>query len=623
MHSANLRVLILEPELNRIREYVSRVPHRATGGLLLGNRFTRSGIEFLVITHTTVGVPDERLPDESCANHPVYTAADAARSLAGPADSCFLGRWHAHPDGLNRPSSADLEWAMGILKDPSVPIDEIIHPIALASAEDVKLFPYIVNRDALTFQKLNWQAATQAEVDQVRRNDPVAAQPEKSFDSQIFSLQKTRDLLRDERESVAGLPGVQRCEVFEQGPAAVLEAEVTFGDDRLVLQIAAGTLYPVHAPTLRITLNGESRSFSSKVLRDWNSSCHIRDIVAEASNRLKPADADEVLPLPDVDEAEPRKREGALLRAAGYGVQMTVTDSGGVLLTATSPLLEQTHRRFYAIMSAQYPHEPPAVALAEAGTPIDEVSFEMLPELPEGFSMLRLIEKMVPAARQQRAQKLKSRARGPAPVTVFLYFFLFLAALTAGYAWSTGLHKEFRTTLQRFMSTMQGSGTPGVSTVAAPETPASPATTEAPMTLKTGDRVLVVLLDNGHNTNLTKDEAQWAVSTALPGVQVDVIIVDLQNPPGDVARVREAARDARGLVVFSYNAGANQSTFIDTLRGGLVPLGVVSMAQGDQEDALRVGVAFYRLADRPGGKSGAQRALLELRKDRRIEIGGS
>jgi len=618
VYSTNLRVLILEQELDRIREYVSRVPHRATGGLLLGNHFTRSGSDYLVITRCSVGVPDERLPDESCANHPVYTPADAVRGSQGPADARFLGRWHAHPDGLNRPSSADLEWAMAILKEAEVSLDEILHPIALSSPDEIKLYPYLMTRDSMTFHKVNWQVATAQEIDQVLRNEPAPQAEEKGFDSQIFSLQKTRDLLRDERDAVASLPGVIRCDVFEQGSAAILEVEVDFGAEKMVLQISAGALYPVHAPGLRVHVEGETRSFSSRVLREWNSSCHVQDIVQEAITRLRPAETDESVPLPEVEETEPRKREIALLKAAGYVVQITPADGGNVLLTIASPLLERAQRRFYAILPRGYPDEPPAVAMAENSAALADIDFETLDGLPDNFTLLGCLEKILPAARAERAQMIKNQGKGTPLAAVFLYFLLFLGSALGGYIWQTGLDRELRVTVDRFMATIRQRSSPA--SVPAPSDRAGTRRVPPTMMLKPEDRVVGVVVDSGVATNLTPEEAQWAISTALRPVNVSVVRVDLMNPPADLDRLKEDARGAAAVIVFSHGAGEKQSAFVDTIRGAGLPLGVVSMSPGEREAGLQNDVTFYKAVARPGGKSGAQRTLLDLKKERVIQV---
>jgi len=348
--------------------------------------------------------------------------------------------------------------------------------------------------------------------------------------------------------------------------------------------------------------------------------CHLEDIVKEAVARLKPDEGEEPLPLPEIDETDPHKREAALLKAAGYTVQVTVTEKAGMLLVVQSPALAQAGKTFYVILPPQYPADPPAWALVQRSVKLAEAEFELPEEIPPGFSILTQLERLFPAAREDRALSLRSKGERFSTVHLFVYFLLFMLSSLAGYVWASGLHREVQAAWTNFVAAVQrsaGMDTPGVTV---PERKGPGTMIPKRVVLKRSARILAVVLDAGPSTNITPKEAQWAISSALPSVRAEAIQLDLRDTRAAVEAAQAAAAGAQAVVVFTYGAGARQINFLEALQTAAhLPVGAISMSLGTHENTLRTAAAFYGQAEKTSGKKGAQQALLGLKKNGIIE----
>lgn len=608
MYSANVRVVIADDELNRIRDYVASVPHRATGGLLLGHRYVRNDVELLVITRTTTRVPDERLPDERCANHPVFTSADVGKALEKTVDATFLGRWHAHLDGLSRPSGADLEWARAFLSDTTVGMTFILHPIVVHSSTEVSFHPFIATIENGTFQKVPWETASAEEIERLKQDRPPPVVRDQEAEMGIFSLHKVLGLFREEGVRVASLPHVAHAEVRDDGSSAILEVEMEVGEKRAVLHISGDPWYPLHPPALRVQVDGRARKLSSEVLAEWTSMCNLRDLVKDVFDALMEADLGEALPPPPTTETDPLRREMAMLRAAGYRVYETSVDQAGTLVTARSALLDAAGKVYHVILPPTYPAGKLAWAIADESLALGDVSFETLEELPAGFTVLTWFERLVPAAREAREQAAVSRERRSGSfLMVFTYLLLFSVATGAGYLFQT----QDRKALAEMSGRLLGLPVEGLSTPDASKT-SQPRLTR--VELVRGKPLLAVVMDAGQGTNLTTPDTLWAVVPALKPVPIEVIQIDLRNAATDLDRALRAAGRAQAVIVFTYAAGDRQTDFVLALvRGTPKPVGVISMAPGPLESVLSDSGAFYQEV-RGTGRTAAQRAIYELKR---------
>jgi hypothetical protein len=621
---ANERILILAAELDRITEYVSRVPHRSTGGYLLGQRLTRAGVDYLLIIKATTRVPDDYLSDGPCINHPSVTAEDVARALAGVSDGRFLGRWHAHLDGLTRPSSADVEWAISTFADRRMVIDLMLHGIACYDSGDVKVHPYLITREKMTYQKTTWQIATMAEIDDVRYNRPARVDASRMqatvADPEFFSIKKALELFRAERVAVEKMAHVRQSALREENSSVCLHVELAVNNNAATIDLTGDSLYPVQPPHLDLRVNDKPFNFTPRVLAGWTSACRLQDIVAEIDSKVERFDLEEMLPPPVVSENDPVKREIAILRAVRYTVNETVTPRAGTLLLVTSPQLEQTGTVFYAILPPLYPREPPAWALAARGIPFEQVDFEKLEEVPPHFTLLTWLEKQLPSLRHQR--ELASRRRG-APISALLvfYIFLFFGSSALGYYWQISSGNDTTAALARLVDTVRRAFSDQAGGLAPANNHSTAGGQKA--TLEADKPVLVVIIDAGRNTNLSPPEAEWAVNTALRPIRCESLAVDLKDQAKDVESVNTAVKGKQAIILFTYGAGDRQLEFLDALRPIGLPMGVISMQDGPDEESIRSTATFYRAAERPGGKGGAQRSLLALKKNGAIVINGA
>ena len=607
MYSPNVRVVIQDEELNRIRDYVASVPHRATGGLLLGNRYVRNDVELVVITRSTTRVPDERLPDERCANHPLFTRSDLGRALETKVDAEFLGRWHAHLDGMTRPSGSDLDWARAFLQDADSGVMSILHPIVVYNSGEIGFHPFMATRESGTFQKIPWESATADEIERIRLDRPAPVTREQQVELGIFSLQKTLQLFREEAIRVASLPDVTHTDVRDDGSCAILEVEMNLGSSVAVLHISADPTYPLNPPALRVQLDGRARKVTSQVLTDWTSMCNLRDVVKEVSDALVTAEHGEALPPPEITESDPVKREVAMLQSARYRVYKTPVDQAGTLITVRSALLDDAGKVYYAILPPGYPNGKVAWAIADEGKPLSEVSFDTLEERPPDFTLLTWFERLVPAAREERARAAVALKRRPLSMLVMLaYLLLFALSAVAGYAYQTCDAREIAALWVRV------TGHPLPAAVGDAPVQAAPTPSPVHIALKEDRPVLAIVFDAGQGTNLNASDTQWAVGSALRPTPVSVMLADLRNATGDLDRALRSARGAQAIIVFTYAAGDRQSDFVASLaRGVKAPVGVVSMSPGSSESKLMVSAAFYQTAS-GSGRGAAQRALLEL-----------
>jgi hypothetical protein len=608
-------VVIRDEELNRIRDYVTSVPHRATGGLLLGHRYVRNDVELLVITRSTTRVPDERLDDESCPDHPRFTIADVGRALEKTGEGTFLGRWHAHLDGLNRPSGQDFQWARGFLSDASAGMECILHPIVVYAASEVTFHPYVATLETGSFQKVPWQSATADEIERIKQDRPPPVTREKEAEVGIFSLNKTRELFREEGVKVASLPSVIHSEVRDDGSHAILEVEMGLGEKRAVVHLSGDPWYPLHPPALRVQVEGRARKVSSQVLTDWTSMCTLYDVVKDTADVLDRLERGDTLAPPPVGETDPIRREIAILQAAGYRVYMTPAEKAGTLITARSTLLDGAGKVYYVILPPEWPLGTVAWAIAEEGLPLAQVQFETLDEKPPDFTLLTWFERLVPAAREERAQAAVARKRRPLSIMVgLLYIVLFLGAGVGGYLFQVSESHDLIHLWERAVVKVRDrlGLAPHETPSAKPKPP--------PVVLAAKRGVLVVVMDAGKGTNLPTADARWAAMTALKPVPIRVVQVDLRNTGQDLDKVLKAAPAAQALIVLTYGAGDRQADFLKTLREAVhVPVGVVSMARGAMEDVLADTSAFY-VAVTGSGRAAVQRALFELRRNGALVI---
>lgn len=611
MYSSTLRVLILDRELDRIREYVSNVPHRATGGLLAGIHFAKSGTDHLLILHVTTEIPDVRQADENCVDHPVLVAEDFSRRPADvPSGLQLMGRWHAHLDGLNRPSSSDLEWAVSLLDDPSTHLEVLLHPIVIPTLYEVRIYPYISTRSGLTFQKLNWQVATQAEIDELRSGRTAHNQPQSSSaGTQLFSLVKTRDKFRKEARAVETMANVVKAEVTDDGAKASLHVEMRRGDDEIHCWVTGDTLYPVHAPVLRVELNGRHLNFKSGTLRDWNSMHQLADLVKDVNLHLSRMEREEALPVPDIHESDPVKREGAMLRAAGYYVSTTEATRAGTLLLVRSPVLDHAGKIFYAILPPSYPNGSPSCALADSDLPLAEVEFETLDEVTDGFTLLTFLEKLYPAARARRAEAELARSRTGSAWTALVYVLLFIVSAAVGFVWEITGEKSPQVLWRQVVAMVRGP-LPTLATGATPVPSGQPAAVPA-IPLSRQAPVLVICIDGGQVTNMTAEQAQALVSSALGGAPARAVTLDLKNPTQDQEMAKKEAARVQAFVVFTYKASEKQAQVLRLLRASGKPVLVLSVAPGDQEKAVQESSALYQVLNQRDVRGTAQQALAD------------
>lgn len=608
MYSPNVRVVIQDDELRRIRDYVQSVPHRATGGLLLGNRYVRNDVELLVITRSTTRVPDERMPDETCANHPVFTREDVDRALEKTVDAIFLGRWHSHLDGMSRPSGADLDWARAFISGGAGDrLPFILHPIVVYNSGDVAFHPFMATPDSGSFQKLPWESATAEEIDRIKHDEAPPVARDQEAETGIFSIQKVVQLFREEGVRVASLPRVVHSEVRGEGSYAILEVEMNLGEKPAVLNISGDPWYPLNPPAVSVTVDGHPREFKSTVLGDWTSQCKLCDLVKDVADAVIEAEHGEALPPPLTTETDPLRREIAMLRSAKYRVYHTPVEHAGTLVTVRSALLDAAGKVYYAILPPQYPGGKVAWAIADEARPLSEVSFETIEERPADFTLLTWFERQVPAAREERAQADVARERRPRSfVAFFVYVLLFAVAAVVGYLFQTRDRPEMVALWGRVLRL------PAAAPVAPASTAPSPAASG--LVIAANRPVLAVVMDAGQGTNLTTADTQWAAGSALRSVPVQVLQVDLRNAAGDLDRVLRAAGKAQAVIVFTYAAGDRQTDFVISLvKGAAKPVGVISMSPGTLESVLSSSGAFY-LAVTGSGRTAAQRALFELKR---------
>lgn len=606
--SSTFKVLILDRELDRIREYVSNVPHRATGGILAGIYLSRSGVDHLIILHAGTEIPDERLPDENCVDHPVLVMEDFFSGHPQvPTGLDIIGRWHAHLDGLNRPSSNDLEWAMSLLDDPSSQLEVLVHPIVVPSVHEVRIYPYIATRSSLTFQKLNWQVASWSEIDDLQHNRPAGGAAQvPAAGTQLFSVVKARDKFRREAEAVETVPHVVKVDVTDDGSQVTMAVEMRRSDDDIHCWLRGDSLYPVHAPAMRVEINGRTLDFRPASLREWNSMHQLADVIRELNAHLSRVEQQEALPVPDIHESDPVKREAALLKAAGYDVRVSEIPRAGTLLTARSPLLDQAGRIFHAILPPSYPNGSPLWALAPADVPVPDVEFETLGEVSEGFTLLTLLEKLYPAARARRAEAEMARSRTGSPWAALAYLLLFAVSVVLGLAWQVMGEKSPQSLWDQAVALVRGP-VPTPEAPASPEVSASPAKPAVPVSRKAP--VFVLLIDGGQVTNLTTEQAQALVSTGLGGAPARALTVDLKNPAQDAEAVRKELERAQVFVLFPYRASEKQVQLIKLLKDTGRPLLVLSVAPGDQEKVAREAATLYQELDLRDVRGSAQRAL--------------
>lgn len=611
MYSSNVRVYILEEELERIKDYVRSVPHRATGGLLLGYWFHERDEDCIVITRGTLRVPEEYLADEkTCANHPLFTVVDVGKAQERAGGAIFLGRWHAHVGGLNRPSDADYRWAQEFLNGRPIDIPFILHPILVTAGDEVTFNPYITDRGSGSFQKVPWQAATAEEIERLRPDQPPPPTYIPEGDSGLFSLDKVRGLFREESARVATLPHVVHSEVVDDGTRAILAVDMAMNLHRIEVQIAGDPWYPLHAPTLTVRVDDKASKMASKVLNEWTSMCGLQDIVHEVGLAIEALFSGETLPPPPTDEVDPVKREIAMLASAGYRVYVTPTRHSGSLLTVRSALLDGAHKVYYAILPPEYPDGTPAWALADEGVPLAKVAFQNVEDKSSDFTLLTWLEQVVPAAREQRAQTSAQRKRGPRSVLVIAcYVLLFGVSGLCGYLFQTTDNKDINTLWTAVVTRVRERVGLTLKLASAPKKKLS----VVPLSEK--KPVLAVVMDAGMGTNMNTPETKWAAGSALHPVAVSVLQIDLRNPAHDVERTLQAGAESQALIVFSYAAGDRQVDFIKSLQSATdKPVGVISMAPGESEDALADNASFYQAAHGTGA-SAAQRALLELKRN--------
>lgn len=617
MQSSNLRVVILDEELQRIRDYVTSVPHRATGGLLLGNRYLRNDLELVVITRSTTRVPEERLPDESCANHPVFTIADVGKALEKSSDATFLGRWHAHLDGLNRPTSADFDWARAFLHDTSIAMPFILHPIVVYHGGDVTFHPYVAMRESGSFQKVAWQSASQEEISRIKLDRPPPVTREQEAEVGIFSLNKTRQLFREEGVRVASLPNVLHSEVRDDGSHAILEVEMSLGERRAVVHLTGDPWYPLHPPALRVQVDERARKVSSRIISDWTSMNTLQDVVKDVTEVLERLEQGDSLAPPPTSETDPVRREVAMLQAAGYRVYVTSAEKAGALVTARSGLLDGAAKIYYAILPRDYPAGKPAWAIADEGLALSEVQFETIEERPADFTLLTWFERLVPAAREERAQAVVARKRRPWSILVFVaYLVLFVGAGVGGYRFQTSeSHDVTKMWAQAVFHMRQRLGLE-------PKASSAPASRHPAVVLVTNKPLTAVVMDAGLGTNLSTPETQWALQTSLAPVPFKVVQIDLRSPALDLGRSLKAASNAQAFIVFTYAAGDRQADFVKSLVKSAAPrpVGVVSMSPGGMEDALAEYASFYQPAGGGTGPSAAQYALNQLKASKALVI---
>lgn len=600
--------MIQDDELHRIRDYVQSVPHRATGGLLLGNRYIRDDVELLVVTRSTTRVPDERLPDETCANHPLFTREDLDRALEKTVDAVFLGRWHSHLDGMSRPSGADLDWARTFLGGSTGDrLPFILHPIVVYNSGDVAFHPFLATPDSGSFQKLPWETATAEEIERIKHDKPAPAARDQEAETGMFSLHKVVGLFREEGVRVASMPRVVHADVRGEGSYAILEVEMSLGEKRAVFHISGDPWYPLNPPAVQVTVDGQPREFKSAVLGDWTSQCNLCDLVKDIADAIIESDHGEALPPPSTTETDPLRREIAMLRAAKYRVYHTPVERAGTLVTVRSALLDAAGKVYYALLPPEYPNGKVAWAIADEARPLGEVAFETIEERPPDFTVLTWFERQVPAAREERAQAVVARERRPTSfLAFFAYLLLFLFAAVVGYLFETRNRPELVALWERVL------GQP----VTSPAAPASTAPSPAPkgIVLAAGRPVLIVVMDAGHGTNLTTADTQWAAGSALRPIPVQVLQVDLRNTSTDLDRALRAAGKAQAVIVLTYAAADRQTDFVISLvKGASKPVGVISMSRGTLESVLASSGAFY-LAVTGSGRTAAQRAIFELKR---------